>query len=247
MHQGIALVCGWGVRDRVGHAIRADVPVVTHALSWHSAAHADPRVREAIRLHQRYQREVVERFDLCPWAEAARTADRSAFHVVLEPGYPPDRLAPLLARWSAERRIDIGFILWPPWAGDREDFERYAESLVKASRGVFLTASFFPGACRGTVQMLRQTPDPTIQLVRTSRLARLRAKEPSHYADIFEIPSSALLGHASCPKQRPSVFEHNAAVVEREGREAIQSILHDIRADRDKTYASLWASLDETS
>ncbi len=93
--------------------------------------------------------------------------------------------------------------------------------------------------------MLRQTPDPTIQLVRTSRLARLRAKEPSHYADIFEIPSSVLLGRPACPT--PSVFEHNAAVVEREGQPAIQSILDDIQADRDKTYASLWAGFDETT
>lgn len=221
--------------------------VVLHALGAHSGLDTGPRVREAIRLHQRYQRELVERFDLCPWAKGARMAGRTAYHVVLERDFPLEHFAPLLARWSAAGRIDIGFVLWPRWQGSREDFERIAESLVEESRGVFLTAAFFPGASRGIVQMLRQTPDPCIQLVRSSRLARLRAQEPSHYADIFEIPAPVLLGRAACPRHSPSVFERNAALIEREGREAILSILHDIRADRDKTYASLWAGSDETT
>lgn len=209
---------------------------------------ADPRVREAIRLHQRYQRELIERFALCPWAEGARTAGRMAFHVVLQPEFRADALTSVLERWSFDRRIDIGFILCPRWSGTQGDFERLTERLGEASRRVFVTAPFFPGDCRGTVQMLRQTPDPTIQVVRTSRLARLRAKEPSHYADIFEIPASVLLrGQASCPHLRPSVFENNVAVVEREGRDSIQSILDDIQADRDKTYAALWASYDEAT
>ena len=39
-------------------------------------------IREALRLHERYHRELIERFSVCPWAKAARVEGRTRTHVV---------------------------------------------------------------------------------------------------------------------------------------------------------------------
>ena len=195
--------------------------------------------REALRLHERYLVEFVERFGLCPWARAAREGGRTRRHVVTTVSCEPSDLQPLLARWRADPQVEVAFVIRPLWNEGRTAFEGWAESVAALLDNDFVVAPFYPGAQRGSVRFLRQTPDPTVQLVRTRRLAALRAKEPSHYADIFELPVRELFP-GSTTKRPESVYETNERVIAREGRAEMQSILDDICGDRDKTYASLW-------
>ena len=204
-----------------------------------SMVRAATLTREALRLHERYLVEFVERFGLCPWAKTARQTGRTRRHVITTAFCEPSDLQLLLAAWRSDPQVEVAFVIRPLWNEGRAAFERWAESVATLLENDFVMAPFYPGAQRGSVRFLRQTPDPTVQLVRTCRLAAVRAHEPPHYADIFELPLRDLCP-GSAAKRRDSVYETNERVIAREGRAAMQSILDDICADRDKTYASLW-------
>jgi len=76
----------------------------------------DPRealTREALRLHQRYQHELVERFSVCPWAKPARTDGRVHAHVVTESPCSVETLGSALASWVADETVDVAFVILP--------------------------------------------------------------------------------------------------------------------------------------
>ena len=84
-----------------------------------------------------------------------------------------------------------------------------------------------------------QTPDPTVQLVRRVCLEEIRAQDPPHYTDIFDLDLRKL-DESEAPREvAASVVAHNERMIEREGRAELQAILDDIREDRARTYAKL--------
>ena len=200
--------------------------------------------REAIRLHERYQREFVEHLNVCPWAKSSHDAGRTRLHVVTELQCATEGLRPLLADWSADKDVDVGFVICPRWRADAHAFEHWAGGLRDAGP-TFLTATFYPGASQGAVTFFRQSPDPTVQLVRASRLDELRAQDTPHYIDASALSLEELSRQVTPRAVSESVFQHNQDLVQREGRDALQSILDDIYADRDKTYAALWDRFDK--
>ena len=197
--------------------------------------------REAIRLHERYQRELIERFAVCPWAKPARIEGRIPAHVVTSASCSPEELAPILAAWAGDHAVDVAFVIAPRFTAGPDAFADWATSLAEQQGSVFLTAPFFPSAapCAGSIQFLRQTPDPTVQLVRRKRLEEIRAQDPPHYADIFELDVQDLKTMRPPQSVAASVVSHNERMLAREGRAEIQEILDDIQADRERTYARL--------
>jgi len=199
-------------------------------------------VREAIRLHHRYQSELIERFSVCPWAKSARVEGRTRVHVLVEPEVDPVSLSPLLDAWAEDGPAEVGFIIAPRFDGDHAAFAELAQAVGALRADVFLSAAFHPGApgVSGTIHFLRQSPDPTVQLVRRSRLDAIRAEDPPHYTDIFHLSLREL--EAATPPRTiaASVLVHNERLIEREGRGALQAIIDDIRSDRDRTYAQLF-------
>jgi len=197
--------------------------------------------REALRLHERYQRELIERFSVCPWARAARVGGRKRTHVVTSASCSPEELAPVLAGWAGDDTIDVAFVIAPRFTGGPDAFADWARSIGKQYDGLFLVAPFYPCAAEsaGSIQFLRQTPDPTVQLVRRSRLEEIRAQDPPHYADIFELDMQDLKTKKPPQSVAASVVSHNERMLEREGRAEIQAILDDIRRDRERSYARL--------
>jgi len=205
---------------------------------------ANPRealAREALRLHERYHRELIERFCVCPWAKPARAAGRTRAHVVVDASCSPEELAPVLAEWAAEDTVDVAFVIAPRFTGDADAFADWATSIAQAHRDAFLTAPFYPRApgSAGPIQFLRQTPDPTVQLVRRTRLEEIRAQDPPHYTDIFDLDLRKLEADNAPREVAASVVAHNERMIEREGRVEIQRIFDDIREDRERTYARL--------
>ena len=197
--------------------------------------------REALRLHERYHRELIERFSVCPWAKPARADGRTRAHVIIDVSCGPEELTPVLTQWAADPSVDVAFLIAPRFTGGADAFADWAASIGKQQREVFLTAPFYPSAPdrAGAIHFLRQTPDPTVQLVRRARLEEIRAQDPPHYTDIFDLDLRELEAEKAPRTVAASVLAHNERMLEREGRAEIRAILNDIREDRERTYAKL--------
>jgi len=198
--------------------------------------------REALRLHERYHREVIERFSVCPWARSARVEGRTRAHVVTTVTCSPDELAPVLTGWAHDPTVDVAFVIVPRFRAGSYAFEDCASSIGAQQKDVFLSAPFYPEVpdSAGSVHFLRQAPDPTVQLVRRTCLEEIRAEDPPHYTDIFDLDLRELQARKAPRTVSASVLAHNERMIEREGRVDLQRILNDVHADRAKTYAALF-------
>ena len=197
--------------------------------------------REALRLHERYHRELIERFSVCPWAKPARADGRTRAHVVVDVSCSPQELMPVLTQWADDPSIDVAFLIAPLFTGDADAFAHWAGLIGEQHSEVFLTAPFYPSApdSAGAIHFLRQTPDPTVQLVRRTRLEEIRAQDPPHYTDIFDLDLRELEADKAPRTVAASVLAHNERMLAREGRSEIRAIVDDIREDRERTYAKL--------
>jgi hypothetical protein len=209
-----------------------------------SANSHDALTREALRLYERYQKEVIERFSICPWAKAARLQGRTRAHVLTDHASDPAVLAPTLGRWAADETVDVGFVIAPRFDAGAEAFADWSAALGRCTDDVFIAAPFHPNAPEGAgvVRFLRQTPDPTTQLVRRATLEAIRSQDPPHYTDIFELNLRELESTTQVRTVAASVLAHNARLIAREGKDHIQRIITDIREDRERTYARLLAA-----
>ncbi len=196
-------------------------------------------------MHERYHRELIERFAVCPWAKPARMDGRTRVHVIVEASCSQAALQPTLQAWVADAAVEVAFLIVPRFAGDAAEFADWAASIAASHSDVFLAAPFYPTVSEsaGSVQFLRQTPDPTVQLVRRSRLEEIRSQDPPHYTDIFDLDLSELAGDTAHRTVAASVLAHNERMLEREGKAELAAVLRDIREDRDRTYAKLFPLL----
>lgn len=175
----------------------------------------DSLTREALRRHRSYLVNVVERYSFCPWAKAARVNGRVRAHVVVGSIFSACELRSVVDRWAEDADCDVGFILVPEFRKGIEAFARWTERVGELRSDVFLTAAFHPNAPReaGVVRFLRQSPDPTVQLVRRSRLDEVRAQDPPHYQDIFALDLDALRSTTPTRTVADAVLARNRRVV----------------------------------
>ena len=208
-------------------------------------------MREALRLCDRYVREVVLAFDLCPWAEGVLRAGGLARRVLPGRQPTPVECLPIIDEWSrgapaasgdgsaaggaGRAAIDIGFIIFPLRAGSPGSFDSFAEAVRRADRArrareqppPFVIAAFHPeGAPRfdgphQLVSVVRRTPDPLLQLVRADLLERVKTAAPGVSEQIGERNFATLRDPASTAR--------------------FDAVVRDIRADRDRAYAALGA------
>lgn len=211
---------------------------------------SDGLVREAVRIYRRYQVEVVEAFDLCPWAARARRDGRVAERVSLD--VDPDVGATLahLDTFAATPEVDVGLILFPRLRIDRPSFERFVATVRDADqtrgRVTMALAAFHPDAAADLadparlVPFLRRSPDPTIQCVRLAVLDRVRraATHGSGFVDPASLDVEAWLAAPDAPPLHERVARENHARIAREGAARLESVLAEIRADREAAYAA---------
>jgi hypothetical protein len=147
----------------------------------------------------------------------------------------------VLADWADDEAVEVAFVIAPRFTGGADAFADWATSIAEPLDEVFLTAPFYPSASdsAGSIQFLRQTPDPTVQLVRRTSLEQIRAQDPPHYRDIFEVDLRDLGAKKAPQTVAASVVSHNERMIEREGRAEIQRVVDDIRRDRERSYARL--------
>lgn len=193
--------------------------------------------REALRLCDRYVREVVLGFGLCPWAEPALRAGRVGRAVCATAAPAPEDCLPFFDRFAAAvgPPVDIGLLVFPRHTGGWAAFDAFAERVRRAdqrrcaaagSAPVFLVAAFHPEGAEAfsgphqMVSFLRRTPDPMLQLVRAEIIDGLKDNQPTASDDVARRNHQNLTGPAG------EASHLDAAV-------------RAIRADRDATYARL--------
>lgn len=224
-----------------------------------SATSPDDLLIEAARaVYGRYQREIVEGFNFCPYARQAR--DDGAVRVEVSLDREPTR-ASVLARadeLAADERVEIGLLLFPRVFVDRFDWQRFVGEVhdldAKSPRPLakqFAAAAFHPQAEPDTgsparlVSFIRRTPDPSIQFVRISVLARMRARDPKETTYVAPDELDAFikkLGEAPLESRLPlheRIARANLDTVRERGIAAVQSMMDDILRERDERYAAL--------
>jgi hypothetical protein len=202
------------------------------------------KAREVRRVLERYLVEVVERYELCPWARGARERREIAVGVLW--GTPP------LEAWVAEAErllavpvTRVAMVIAPELATSRDAFaalrDRVAERIPSAG-----VAEFFPVAALDLatparlVPYLRRSPDPLLQLVPLPLIDAVRAAPPT--AALAQ-QASMLRGHAAPPPHAPAdriALANHATVAE--AHAAITRVLDDIAADRRAAYARVGIS-----
>lgn len=200
----------------------------------------DPaRAREARRLALRYLHEVVERFDLCPWAAPARARGEVWLDVV-----DADDAAAAIGRFLADPGAVIGLVVLPGLAGPPSTLRALRDELLAGPLGREVAlADFHPGAAldrshpNRLVPFLRRSPDPMLQAVRHTDLASLHRRPPPMSA----ADQAAVLAGKSVPAFRDPIAEvatTNLRTFDAYAAEVV-ALLDDIHADRARTYAAL--------
>jgi hypothetical protein len=213
-------------------------------------------VEETVRLYRRYEREIVETCDLCPWAVRVRHDKRIRERVLLQED--DALLAPSLdaIHAFANEDIDVALLLYPRIGLGRAAFDHFASRLRDADvsrqslgQVPFVFAVFHPEAAPDTreperlIPFLRRTPDPTIQLLRSSVVDRVRGATPQ--GTQFVDPRMVEALSAPVPSLRERIASANLATTLRIGVETLAQRFEEIIRDREETHRVLGQSKPE--
>jgi hypothetical protein len=227
---------------------RSTIPESAEGADW---------TTETMRLYRRYEREIVDAYELCPWAAQVRRDARVRERVLLQ----EDILAPqpsLVAIDSLGADVDIALLIYPRLGVGRTVFEQFASRVRDADvarhplgAAPFVFAVFHPEAvpdlddAERLIPFLRRTPDPTIQLLRSSVLERIRGTV-SHGTQFVD-PRFLDSLQPQAPSLRERIARTNLATTLRIGVETLARRLDDIAEDRAATHRALqnaWGSVD---
>ena len=204
----------------------------------------DAREREVRRLLDRYIQEVVEAYDLCPWARAARTGGEVAAAVLW--GTPPiDAWIAAATELLARPETRVAMVVAPELAASPAEL-RAIRSDVAARVAIAGVADFHPDAPLDLatparlVPFLRRSPDPLLQLVPHAILSSVRTPQP-RYATLDQLHLLTGGGAAPKPDIADRIAATNHARVSRDGA-ALEAKLAELRADRAASYARVGIS-----
>jgi hypothetical protein len=206
-------------------------------------------VGEAVRLYRRYEDEVVGACGLCPWAERVRQSGRVREHVFLHSDQPIEPSLEAIDELVASE-VDIALFLYPRLALGRSAFETFAArvrdaDVARQSLGCvpFVFAVFHPEATpdlkepERLIPFLRRTPDPTIQLLRSSVLDQVRDSSPQ--GTQFVDPHLLNVSPAPVSSMRERIARANLATALRVGVDTLARRFDEIARDRSNTYGTL--------
>ena len=194
---------------------------------------------EVMRVLERYLVEVVERYELCPWARPAREQGELAVGVLWgEPAV--DAWIAEGTRLLAAPRTRIAMVVAPELAIRRDELSALRDAVAARMPRVGV-AEFHPAAELDLatpprlVPFLRRSPDRMLQLVPLAIIDAVRAGQP---LPGLAQQASMLGGRAEAPRRDVAtrIAEANHARVARD-RAAIAAALDDIAADRRAAYA----------
>lgn len=200
-----------------------------------------PNPAEVRRILDRYLVEVVEAYELCPWAKSARLGGELAVDIVWG--------TPSLDVWEAAARAAlalpatrVAMIVAPELAIAREAFASVRDAIAARVRDAGV-ADFHPdapldlGSPARLVPFVRRAPDPMLQLVPLAILDAVRGAPPiaerAHQAQI-------LGGHGIAPREDVAsrIARANHAAVSADA-DRLARVLDDIAEDRRRAYCSM--------
>lgn len=198
------------------------------------------RRRDVLRILERYIIEIIEKYNLCPWAYSARLNGAIGTDILW--GTPTmDAWLECGAALLAKPGIQIAMVVVPELACSPSDL-RLIRDQVSAQLSNVGVAQFHPDAPLDLatpsrlVPYLRRSPDPLLQLIPLQLLEAVRGRVVS----TAERTAQAQMLRGIAPLPKPELTEHIAATnharVLRD-IDAIEAALADIRADRNRTYA----------
>jgi hypothetical protein len=196
---------------------------------------------EVLRIIERYLVEVVERYELCPWARTTRAEGQLAVGILW--GTPP------FAQWAAEAErllagpvVAVAMVVAPELVISPGELRALRDRVAAQipSAGV---AEFHPAAALDLatparlVPFVRRSPDPLLQLVPLALIDAVRAQPPA--ADRAQ-QAAMLGGHAGSPRREIAarIAAANHATVARDHAE-ITAVLDAIAVDRRAAYAQV--------
>jgi hypothetical protein len=213
----------------------------------------DSLAAQTLRLYARYQEEIVESLNLCPWAKRARLDGKVRLRVGLQSDTAPEEILSWVSEFTADAEADIGLLVFPRLELDREAFDRFVAGLVQqdAARNLltspaFAFAAFHPSAhldsskSERLIPFWRRSPDPTIQLVRISALEHVRRADPpgTQFMDLASIDFTRLPERPG-PSLRQRISDANQETLANQGLAQIEALFADIHADRRATHLRL--------
>jgi hypothetical protein len=215
----------------------------------------DRWIHEAERLYRRYQLEIVEACGLCPWAERARVSGRFRIRVLLQADARGTDAATLaIDELTADPRAEVAVFVYPRLRLERLAFERFVAEVreVDAKRHPlgaipYVFAGFHPVASPDStdaermIPFLRRTPDPTIQLLRSDVLDKVRSATPqgTQFVDLRALERLDTDAKEPAVSLRQRIARTNLATVERLGVEEVSRRMDAIVEDRVGTYREL--------
>lgn len=206
--------------------------------------HGDPKSAEVRRILDRYLVEVVERYELCPWARPARLGGEVAVGILW--GTPAcDAWISAARSLLAEPATRVAMVVAPELAIAPAALRALRDELAAELTDAGI-ADFHPdagldlGSPARLVPFLRRSPDPLLQLVPLALLDSVRGAPP--VADRTQ-QAQILGGLAAAPRgdvaDRIAVTNHATVAAH---HAAIAATLDDIAADRAAAYARVGIS-----
>jgi hypothetical protein len=180
--------------------------------------------------------EIIERFDLCPWAAPARARGEVSIVACEE-----SELEAALEQFHADPAAVVALCVLPNFDGDGTQLRRLRARMYERPIASHVAmADFHPDAVLDTgsaarlVPFLRRSPDPMIQAVRHSTLANLRRGSTLVSP---EVQAAILAGRevAAVRDVGDQVADANLATVQRDGvalAAALDELITQRRADR---------------
>jgi hypothetical protein len=209
-------------------------------------------VEEVLRINQRYLTEVVEAFDVCPFARGVRTGGALARRVILDEQRPLEAGLEAAAALALDAAVEVAVLIYPRLVRSAREFDAFVAELRRADaerhggRAVFAMAMFHPettwtpDAPERMVMFFRRAPDPTVQLVRFSVLDAVKG-EAGGGKFLFDGNLAELERRLERPSLSERIARDNFATIGREGVDRFEAIFREIRADRDASYARFGA------
>ena len=162
----------------------------------------DVRLAEVLRLFERYLIEIVEHYDLCPWARSARVNGEVGVEVLW--GTPSaEAFAVAAKRLLAQPKTRVAMVLAPEGGATVSDLRGIRTRVIELVPGTGV-ADFHPDApldlasAGRLVPFLRRSPDPLIQLVPLSLMESMRGD--CIVADLA-MQADILSGKAELPRE----------------------------------------------
>ncbi|HEX7703372.1 MAG TPA: hypothetical protein VF403_21680 [Kofleriaceae bacterium] len=202
----------------------------------------DPKAREVRRLLDRYLVEIVETYDLCPWARTSRTNGELAVEILWG--------TPTLAMWidaatRAAPNIKVLMLVAPELRITRSELHDVRDQVAREV-GTLGIAEFHPDATYDgktparLVPFLRRSPDPLLQCVPLALLDQVRGP-PLTVERSAQIAMLVKEGgiHAVKPDIASRIASANHARVE---QAEVEAKLAAIAEDRAESYARVGIS-----